>query len=199
MPEQRHARARATLSASGLAGSRGIAEGTAPSGGAGSNLLFLREEELRLAQDLLFFGYRDFTGAADVILDELGLGRAHHRALHFIARNPGITVSDLLNILRITKQSLARVLTALVRSGYVAQVPGRADRRQRLLTLTASGQALERRLYERQRDRLTAAYREAGGAAVDGFRRVMRGIMNESARAYLDAHEAAQARRAHRG
>jgi DNA-binding MarR family transcriptional regulator len=176
-----------------------MAEGTAPASAAGSNLLFLREEELRLAQDLLFFGYRDFTGAADVILQELGLGRAHHRALHFISRNPGITVSDLLNILRITKQSLARVLTALVRSGYVAQAAGRADRRQRLLTLTVAGQALERRLYERQRDRLTAAYREAGGAAVEGFRRVMRGIMNESARAYLDANEAAQARRAHRG
>ena len=106
---------------------------------AGAGLLFLREEEIRLAQDLLFFAYRDFTNAADVILDELGLGRAHHRALHFIGRNPGITVSDLLAILRITKQSLARVLGALVEQGYVAQAPGRADRRQRLLTLTPAG------------------------------------------------------------
>src|SRR6478735_2720565 len=96
-----------------------------------------REEEMRLAQDLLFFAYRDFTNAADVALTELGLGRAHHRALFFIGRNPGITVSDLLAILRITKQSLARVLTALVDQGYVAQASGRADRRQRLLTLTA--------------------------------------------------------------
>src|ERR1700683_5748628 len=95
--------------------------------GAGSNLLFLREEELRLAQDLLFFAYRDFTNAADVILDELGLGRAHHRRLHFIGRNPGITVSDLLGILRITKQSLARVLGALMDQGYVAQSPGSTD------------------------------------------------------------------------
>src|SRR5277367_892501 len=98
---------------------------------AGSNLLFLREEEIRLAQDLLFFAYRDFTGAADVILDELGLGRAHHRALHFIGRSPGIAVGDLLAILRITKQSLARVLNALIDQGYVAQVQGRTDRRQR--------------------------------------------------------------------
>ena len=66
---------------------------------------------MRLAQDLLFFAYRDFTGAADVILEELGLGRAHHRAMHFIGRSPGITVGDLLGLLRITKQSLARVLT----------------------------------------------------------------------------------------
>src|SRR6201993_5171033 len=94
------------------------------------------ETDLRMAQDLLFFAYRDFTDAADVILDELGLGRAHHRALHFIGRNPGITVSDLLGVLRITKQSLARVLSVLMSRGYVAQAPGRADRRQRLLTLT---------------------------------------------------------------
>ncbi len=153
---------------------------------AGANLLFLREEEMRAAQDLLFFAYRDFTNAADVILDELGLGRAHHRALHFIGCNPGITVGDLLGLLRITKQSLARVLTTLVEQGFVAQAQGRADRRQRLLTLTPAGQALERRLFERQRERLLTAYREAGASAVEGFRRVMRGIMDEQARAYLD-------------
>lgn len=153
---------------------------------AGSNLLFLREEEIRLAQDLLFFAYRDFTTGADEILDELGLGRAHHRVLHFVGRSPGMTVSDLLGILRITKQSLSRALSALLDQGYVAQVPGRVDRRQRLLTLTPAGQALERRLYERQRERLVAAYRDAGAAAVDGFRKVMRGIMDDAARAYLD-------------
>lgn len=156
---------------------------------AGAGLLFLREEEIRLAQDLLFFAYRDFTNAADVILEELGLGRAHHRALHFIGRNPGISVSELLAILRITKQSLARVLSTLVEQSLVAQSPGSADRRQRLLTLTQKGEALERRLFDRQRERLSAAYRDAGGAAVDGFRRVMRAIMDESARAYLDRGE----------
>jgi DNA-binding MarR family transcriptional regulator len=161
-----------------------------PSPGGASSLLFLREEEIRLAQDLLFFGYRDFTGAADRLLDELGLGRAHHRALHFIGRNPGMSVSDLLALLRITKQSLARVLGLLVEQGYVAAVPGRADRRQRLLTLTATGQALERRLFERQRERLVAAFREAGGPSVEGFRRVMRGIMDEDARRYVDSRNA---------
>jgi len=157
-----------------------------PGAQAGNSLLFLREEEIRTAQDLLFFAYRDFTNAADVILDELGLGRAHHRALHFIGRNPGLPVSDLLTILRITKQSLARVLTELVDQGFVSQVQGRADRRQRLLTLTPNGTALERRLFERQRERLVAAYREAGAGAVEGFRRVMRGIMDEQARAYTE-------------
>jgi DNA-binding MarR family transcriptional regulator len=161
------------------------------SASAGSSLLFLREEEIRVAQDLLFFAYRDFSNAVDSILAELELGRAHHRALHFIGRNPGITVSELLGILRITKQSLARVLTVLVEQGYVAQTPGRSDRRQRLLSLTPQGQALERRLFERQRERLTAAYREAGGAAVEGFRRVMRSIISDAGRSYLDETEAA--------
>ena len=153
---------------------------------AGRNLLFLREEELRLAQDLLFFGYRDFTAGADEILVELGMGRAHHRVLHFVGRRPGITVGDLLGILAITKQSLGRVLQPLVEEGYVTQTPGRNDRRQRLLTLTEKGAALERRLFERQRETVMRAYREAGPAAVEGFRRVMRGLMGDQARAACD-------------
>jgi DNA-binding MarR family transcriptional regulator len=157
---------------------------------AGRNLLFLREEELRLAQDLLFFGYRDFTAGADQILADLGMGRAHHRVLHFVGRRPGITVGELLGILAITKQSLGRVLTPLVEEGYVTQAPGRADRRQRLLSLTPKGAALERRLFERQRETVMAAYREAGPQAVEGFRRVMRGLMGAEARAALARLEA---------
>jgi DNA-binding MarR family transcriptional regulator len=148
---------------------------------AAAGLVFPREEDIRLAQDLLFFAYRDFTNAADVALEELGLGRAHHRALHFIGRNPGITVSELLAILRITKQSLARVLGALVDQGYVAQAQGNQDRRQRLLSMTQAGQALERRLFERQQAVLAPAYRQAGAAAVEGFRGVMLAIMDEEA------------------
>lgn len=154
--------------------------------GAGRQLLFLREEELRLAQDLLFFGYRDFTAGPDAILAELGMGRAHHRVLHFVGRRPGITVGELLAILGITKQSLGRVLNPLVEEGYVVQAPGRNDRRQRLLSLTEKGEALEKRLFERQREWVMRAYREAGPVAVEGFRRVMRGLMGPEARAQLD-------------
>lgn len=143
-------------------------------------------DEIRLTQDLLFFAYRDFTNAADVILEELGLGRAHHRAMHFIGRHPGITVSELLSILRITKQSLARVLSELIDRGYVAQSPGIGDRRQRLLHLTEAGEALERRLFERQQARLAEAFHTAGADALAGFRQVMRGVMDESARAWVD-------------
>jgi DNA-binding MarR family transcriptional regulator len=142
--------------------------------------------DIRLAQDLLFFAYRDFTNAADVILEELGLGRAHHRAMHFIGRHPGITVSELLSILRITKQSLARVLSDLVDRTYVSQTPGLDDRRQRLLRLTGAGLALEQRLFERQQACLAEAFHAAGPTALAGFRQVMRGIMDESARAWVD-------------
>ncbi len=141
---------------------------------------------MRLAQDLLFFAYRDFTNVADKVLEELELGRAHHRALHFIGRNPGITVSGLLAILRITKQSLARVLNALVDQGYVSQAPGFEDRRLRLLTLTEAGQALERRLFESQREKLAQAYRAAGPHGVEGFRMLMRAMMDQGARDYID-------------
>jgi DNA-binding MarR family transcriptional regulator len=168
--------------------------GSAP-GAAGRSLLFLREEELRLAQDLLFFGYRDFTAGADAILAELGMGRAHHRVLHFVGRRPGITVGELLGILGITKQSLGRVLTPLVDQGYVSQTAGRADRRQRLLALTPAGEALERRLFERQREWVMRAYREAGPVAVEGFRRVMRGLMGAEARSQLERLEQASPRR----
>lgn len=163
------------------------------SGAAG--LLFLREDELRIAQEMIFFANRDLVAAADAILAEIGFGRAHHRALHFIGRNPDLPVGDLLCILGVAKQSLARVLGPLIHEGYVVQTPGRTDRRQRLLSLTPSGQALERRLFEAQRERLTTAFREAGGPAVEGFRKVLRGMMRTEARECLDRAEAARHQR----
>jgi DNA-binding MarR family transcriptional regulator len=96
--------------------------------------------------ELLFFAYRDFVADADEILGGLGFGRAHHRVLHFIARDPGMTVAQLLDILRITKQSLSRVLKELLEQGYVMQKEGTEDRRQRLLFLTEKGEALWRQL-----------------------------------------------------
>ena len=140
--------------------------------------LFLREEELRRGIELMFFAYRDFTGEADSILAEQNMGRAHHRAIYFIGRNPGIKVSDLLTILCITKQSLSRVLSGLMNDGYVTQKQGPSDRRQRLLYLTGTGTALEARLTSVQGRRVAAAYREAGVDAVDGFQRVLRGLLD---------------------
>jgi DNA-binding MarR family transcriptional regulator len=153
---------------------------------AGASLLFLREEQIRRAQDLFFLASRDLAACADTVLEAHGLGRAHHRALHFIGRTPGLPVSDLLAVLGVTKQSFARVLAPLVEKELVRQSQGRADRRQRLLHLTNAGVALERALFESQRERLLAAYRDAGAPGVEGFGRVMRGVMGPAARKLLD-------------
>jgi DNA-binding MarR family transcriptional regulator len=151
----------------------------------GPNPLFLREEELREAIELLFFAYRDFTGEPDRVLARYDFGRAHHRVIYFVGRNPGITVSDLLRILAITKQSLSRVLGQLVEEGFVAQEQDSKDRRRRLLTLTEKGRGLERDLTERQMTRIARAYREAGPEAVAGFKRVLLGIVDEQNRRFL--------------
>src|SRR3546814_20448920 len=100
----------------------------------------------------MFYAYRDFTAEPDAILAWIGFGRAHHRVIHFVGRQPGMTVSDLLDILKITKQSLSRVLSQLVQQEYVVQRPGTRDRRQRLLELTPTGAELERQLSEGQRE-----------------------------------------------
>ncbi|MDE2230021.1 MAG: MarR family transcriptional regulator [Alphaproteobacteria bacterium] len=143
-----------------------------------ANPLFLREEELRQAIELLYYAYRDFTAEPDAMLVRYGFGRAHHRVIYFVGRHPQMSVSDLLAILRITKQSLSRVLGQLVRQGFIRQSPGSRDRRRRLLELTEKGVELERQLSENQRQRIARAYREAGVQAVDGFRKVMFGIMS---------------------
>lgn len=135
------------------------------------------EEEVRQGIELLFFAYRDFTAEPDTILAKYGFGRAHHRVIHFVGRHPQMTVGELLGILRITKQSLSRVLGQLVRQEFIIQRPGADDRRQRLLDLTAKGRELERQLSEPQRARIALAYRQAGTRAVEGFRKVMLGII----------------------
>ena len=154
-----------------------------------ANPLFLREDELRQGIEMLFFAYRDFTAKADQTLAQFGFGRAHHRVIYFVGRNPGMTVSDLLGILRITKQSLSRVLGQLVRQGFIIQKPGATDRRQRLLSLTEKGAALERDVFELQRSLIARAFRDSGAEAVDGFRQVMLGIMEPGDRnKFLQRH-----------
>jgi DNA-binding MarR family transcriptional regulator len=147
-----------------------------------ANPLFLREEELRQGIEMLFYAYRDFTAEADAMLAQYGFGRAHHRVIYFVGRNPGMTVSALLSILKITKQSLSRVLSQLVKKSLITQRPGPRDRRQRLLELTPAGAELERRLTEAQRALVARAYRAAGADAVDGFRKVLLGLINDSDR-----------------
>ncbi len=141
--------------------------------------LFLRKETLRRGIELLFYAYRDFTSEADSILSEIGLGRAHHRVLYFVGKYPGMTVSDLLNILRITKQSLSRVLSHLIAEGYVRQQIGDTDKRQRLLFLTSKGSALEARLTDIQCKRFANAYLKSGASDVAGFEQVLNSLLDE--------------------
>ncbi len=151
--------------------------------------LFLTEAELRRGIELMFFAYRDFTGEADALLDGFDLGRAHHRALYFIGRHPDITVSDLLDILNITKQSLSRVLSQLMDEGYVEQRAGQQDRRQRLLRLTDKGRTLEQDVNDLQAKRFAKAYRRCGVDAVDGFQRVLRELLNQDTTSHFDKTE----------
>ena len=136
------------------------------------------DAELRDAMELLFFSYRDFIREPDVILEEYNFGRAHHRVIHFVGRNPNITVTHLLSILRITKQSLSRVLRQLVQENFIQQLHGLTDRRQRLLSLTKKGYDLEDKLSRYQRDRITHAFVQAGPEAVKAFYEILLNMMN---------------------
>ena len=128
--------------------------------------------------ELLFFAYRDFVGDPDEVLSKLGFGRAHHRVLHFVNRNAGMKVADLLEILNITKQSLGRVLKQMVDQGYVVQKEGAQDRRQRLLFVTPKGEALALKLAGLQTQRITRAFGELGPGAHEAARHFLTAMID---------------------
>jgi DNA-binding MarR family transcriptional regulator len=170
-----------------------MAEGRAAQGYGGESLLFLTDEQLRQGIEAMFFAYRGFTADPDRILADMAYGRAHHRAVHFISRAPGTTVNNLLNILGVTKQSLNRVLRTLIQDGLVESRVGKTDKRERHLHLTEKGAELERTLSDAQRERMRAAYREAGPEAVSGFRQVLEAMMDaDLRRKYVRLKEAGQ-------
>ncbi len=148
----------------------------------GETLLFLTDEQLRKGIEAMFFAYRGFTADPDRILEQHDYGRAHHRAIHFINREPGLTVTKLIDVLGVTKQSLNRVLRTLIEDGLVESRVGKRDKRERHLYLTQTGAALERGLSEAQRGRMRAAYRAAGPQAVAGFRTVLEAMMDPDLR-----------------
>ena len=138
-----------------------------------------REDELRWdIIELLFFAYRDFVGDADQELEAFGFGRAHHRVLHFVYRYPGLKVADLLDVLRITKQSLGRVLKQLLDEGYIVQKTGNNDRRQRLLYATPKGEALVTKLATLQTKRIERALADIDAASAETVRRFLRAMID---------------------
>ncbi|MEZ5813060.1 MAG: MarR family transcriptional regulator [Rhizobiaceae bacterium] len=141
--------------------------------------------DLRIIE-LLFFAYRDFTSDPDEILDGYGFGRAHHRVLHFVNRMPGLTVAELLDVLKITKQSLARVLKQLVDTGYIVQVPGPQDRRQRELYPTVRGRQLSLALATPQSRRIRRALQECGRSERAAIECFLRAMVNPDRRSQID-------------
>jgi DNA-binding MarR family transcriptional regulator len=132
--------------------------------------------------ELLFFAYRDFIGDPDEVLAKFGFGRAHHRVLHFVNRNPGMKVAELLDILKITKQSLGRVLKQLIDQGYVLQKEGANDRRQRLLYVTTKGEALAMKLAGLQTVRISRAMSDLGPSAHDAACQFLTAMINPEQR-----------------
>ncbi|BCI68600.1 MarR family transcriptional regulator [Acetobacter aceti] len=165
---------------------------------AGDGVLFLREQQIRLAQELMLLVWLDMGQAVSPVLTQFGLGVAQHRALQMLAFQPGLTVGELQGVLGVTKQSLARTLTELQERSLVRIEQGRQDRRQRFLFLTDDGAEIEAQLFAVQRERMVAAYREAGGNAVQGFRQVLQGMLSRDSRAFLARRER-QTREAVRG
>ena len=137
--------------------------------------------------ELLFFAYRDFTGDADELLWDLGYGRAHHRVIHFVARHPGLRVADLLEILRITKQSLARVLKQLIDEGYVLQKSGTADRRERHLYLTQKGRNLAAKLTSLQCARVAASLESIGPGGRQAIEKFLVAMISDTDQATITA------------
>jgi len=136
--------------------------------------------------ELLFFAYRDFTSDPDQILADYGFGRAHHRILHFVNRMPGLTVAELLDVLKITKQSLARVLKQLIDTGHIVQVQGPRDRRQRELYPTAKGRSLALALARPQSRRILDALQGAGDADRATVERFLKAMVNPELRTQID-------------
>lgn len=159
--------------------------GTAAPPGAGTWPTDEAAPEVRRAIELLFFAYRDFTQDADAMLLRYGFGRAHHRVIYFVGRRPGIRVGELLQILKITKQSLAPVLAQLVEHGFIVQRRDPIDRRRRRLYLTAEAEELERSLTARQAERITSAAAEVGREAMRGFTDALFAIVNREDRHYV--------------
>lgn len=149
-------------------------------------LLYLTDEQLLQGIELMFFAYQGFTSDPDRILEDYGYGRAHHRAIHFINRKPGLAVAELLSILGVTKQSLNRVISQLEKDAMIEKRVGTVDRRERHLYLTDAGLALEKELSGAQQTRVRKAYSAAGPDAVDGFRRVLENMIDPGQTAHIE-------------
>ena len=158
----------------------------------------LAQNDFNDAIELMFFAYRDFIADPDALLTAHNFGRAHHRVLHFVSTNPGISIAELLDILRIIKQSLARVLRELIDNGYIEQHIGQPDRRKRLLYLTDKGQELHNQLIAPQIGRFEEVLTQMGAESFEQWKKTMRHVINAENRDAID-QLIDQSRKAHSG
>jgi DNA-binding MarR family transcriptional regulator len=145
-------------------------------------------DDYKDAIELMFFAYRDFISDPDLILSDHGFGRAHHRVLHFVGYNPGLSIAELLEILQVTKQSLARILRDLIDMDYIRQEIGDEDRRKRLLYLSKKGRELHKELLAPQINRFANVLQTIGPEKFSAWKDVMRGVISERNKEAVDGH-----------
>ena len=133
---------------------------------------FLNDKEIRKIIELVFFSYRDFTAGPDQILEKLNFGRAHHRVIYFVGKKDKITIKELLGVLKITKQSLSRVLNQLVKEGFIVVSTG-LDKRTKNLSLTSSGLSLEKKLSTIQMQKIKKVINNFNQEDIDGFKKIL--------------------------
>lgn len=175
------------ITSDGASGRRSAAPGSSKLAANGESHTHASVADLVGCVELFYFAYRDFTCDPDTILEQYGFGRAHHRVLHFVHRNPGLNVAELLDILKITKQSLARVLKQLVDEGFIIQRAGDEDRRERRLYVSAKGARLTDKLTLIQVKRLEHALQKAGPGADALARRFLFEMIAEKDRSHVEA------------
>ena len=156
------------------------------------DLLYLKDEQIKEFIQLLYYAYRETSSDPKIILSKKFFGPAHLRALNLIESNPGINLGELIFKLKVTKQSLNRVLRTLIQDGLVLNEVGVQDKRQRHLSLTVDGSELEQNLSNAQSDRMRAAYRQAGPDAVQGFRSVLEAMMDPELKKHYESFSKGQ-------
>ena len=140
---------------------------------------FLNDQEIRKVMELFFFSYRDFTQGPDRILEEINFGRAHHRVIYFVGKKENITIKQLLAVLKITKQSLSRVLNQLVKDGYIIVSTG-IDKRTKTLTLTKKGLNLEQELSKIQIKKIKKIMKNFNENEINGFKKILFNMLETS-------------------
>ena len=147
--------------------------------------LFLSNKEIRKIIELIFFSYREFTSGPDEILEKLNFGRAHHRVIYFVGKQKQITIRDLLSILKITKQSLSRVLNQLVKEKYILVSTG-DDKRTKNLSLTNKGYELETKLSMIQIDKIKKIIKNEKEVDINGFKKILYKMIDEETQKKFD-------------